>query len=208
MAYKKVVQTLSGYIAEELNLTEKKRDKIRFGIELLISTFSSVFTTLFLAWLLGNFKPVLFILFSSAMLKQVSGGIHLKTVWECTLFSALFCNLLGLVAISFEGFIYNYWLIFLVISVLYIIISLLLWSPAEVEEKPIKSEEKRRNLKLISILISSFILILVAILAYFYQERFILINTSIILGLLLQTSTINPFAYKLRDFYYQFRNLI
>ncbi|ADL13431.1 accessory gene regulator ArgB-like protein [Acetohalobium arabaticum] len=207
MSYKQAIQTLSSYIAEELNLPDKKQDRIRFGLELLVSTLMSLSTSLILAKLLGIFNSVLFILFASAVLKSVSGGIHLKTPWECALFGALFFNILGLTAVVMKTSIYNNWVLFLIISSLYIFISLLLWSPADVEEKPIKGDKKRKTLKMISVILSSILLVLVAVSFFVYEEQFALFNISVILGLLFQSSTISPAAYKLLEFYYQVRKL-
>ncbi|GAB6137462.1 accessory gene regulator ArgB-like protein [Halanaerobaculum tunisiense] len=205
MSYEETVQELSSYIGQELNLTAKKEDRIRFGIEILISTVISLSFSLILAWLLGIFKPVVFILFTSAILKVVSGGIHLKSVWECASFGAVIINLLGLISLEIKEVVYDHWLLVLVVSSLYIISSLLLWSPAEVAEKPIKDKRHRRKLRLISLVLAILLLTMVFLSFYLYQDRFVLVNVSIILGLLFQAVTINPLAYKLLDFYYQIK---
>lgn len=203
--YVKLIQGVSGYIAKELKLNETDKDKIRFGMEILVSTCLSLFCSLLLARLLGISYSVIFVLLAGAILKQFSGGIHLKTIWECAFFTAIFSNLLGLISLWAEELIYNNWIIFLIISYMYIFVSLYLWSPAEVAENPIKNEKQRRSLRRISLVVVSSLLVLTTFLFCFYKDKCTLFNISITLGLLLQTSTINPLAYYLDDLYYQIK---
>jgi accessory gene regulator B len=205
MVYEKTVNKLNNYIVQELDLTAKEQGRIKFGIELLISIIMSLSTTLIVAKLLGIFNSVAFVLLAGAILRQSSGGIHFKTPWECAFFTAFFFNLIGYISFWAKESLFNNWILFLVLSSLYIIMSLLLWSPADVPEKPIKDQRQRRRLKLISLILAISLLILVALSFYFYQNSFALINISLILGLLLQVSAINPWAYKLCKLYYQVR---
>ncbi|OCL28096.1 hypothetical protein U472_02565 [Orenia metallireducens] len=203
MIYDTTVNKINNYIVQELDLTAKEQGRIKFGIELLISTIMSLGTTLIVAKLLGILNSVIFISLAGVLLKQVSGGIHFKTPWECAFFTAFFFNLLGYISFWAKESVFNNWVLFLVLSSLYIIISLFLWSPADVPEKPIKDQRQRRRLKLISLILAIFLLILVALLFYIYKGCFALINVSLILGLLFQVSSINPLAYKLCNLYYR-----
>lgn len=203
MLYEKMIQTITGYIAAEMNLGSEKKDRIRFGLEILISTLISIIVSLGLAKILGLFNVVLIILLANGLMKLVGGGVHLKSVGECALFSALSLNIMAYLIIQLQELLYSKWPLFLFISAVYILISLVIWSPADVEEKPIKKERKRNFLKLLSLIISSLLLIIVWLSFYFFQARFIITNISIIFGMLFQSFTINPIAYKLLDVYYQ-----
>lgn len=206
MLYENIIHSITNYIADEIGADSKKKDRIRFGLEILISTFLSVVLSLGLAKILGLFKIVVVILLVNGLMKLIAGGIHLKTVGECALFSALVLNFMAYLVISLQKLIYNVWPLFLVISAFYIFISLLLWSPAEVEEKPIKGERKRKTLRIWSIIVSALLLTEVGLSFYFFKDKFIIFNLSIIFGILFQVFTISPFAYKIIDIYYRIKS--
>jgi accessory gene regulator B len=205
MNYDKLVQSISSYIAQELNLTASKQDRIRFGLELLISALISLAVALLVAWLLGVFKPVIIILATVSLLKLSSGGVHLKTIWECAVWGGLLVNLLGLFSLAIKPVVLNNWLVFFTAVSIYSLSSLLLWSPAAADKKPLEDSNHNKKLKLVSLSLTGTLLALIFTLFYLYQERFILINTSIMLGVLFQTSAINPVAYKARDLYYKIK---
>ncbi len=207
MNYEKVIHDLSNYIAGELNLSNKDQDRIRFGLEIVISQFISFFSALILAYILGIIKYVLIVLFISGVMKVVAGGIHFKTVLECAFFTTFLTNLFGLIAYWINiSFSYT-WIAFF-ISIVIIILSLLVWSPAEVENKPLKDDKKRRKFKFLSIIMASFFLILLFILLKINQFEFNILNASILSGLFLHTFSINPLTYKLTSFYYKLKNMV
>ncbi len=206
--YQKIVENLSKYITNELKIPSTKKDILRFGIEIFLSTSITLFLSIFPAFILGTAKPVIIILLAGASLKILTGGIHLKSPWECAVFTSISVNLLGLVSYNYYKIIYNHWLIFVVVSFIYIFISLLLWSPADVPEKPITKKKKIKFFKITSIVFTSIIFFVVILLFYFKGPVFGILCTGLLLGLLFQSLTINPLFYKLRENYYYIKNHI
>ncbi len=195
--YKKTVLFISNYISQELQLNDIKTDRIRFGIELLISAMISLFTTLILALFLNIIKPVFIILLIGAWIKSFAGGIHLKKVYQCALFTALTANGLGLILkYNVNLFRVHFWTL-LIISFLYIIMSLILWAPMETKMKPFNNLDRKVQFKIISFIsvlsIYTFIIINTSYLGF----NLIIINCALILGMLLNALTINPLLYKL-----------
>ncbi|MFW6009009.1 MAG: accessory gene regulator B family protein [archaeon] len=203
MIYKKIVYGLSNYIAGELNFSDKKKDKIRFGLEILISQCISLSVAIIISYLLGISNMVLTILLVTASLRLNGGGTHFETVFECVLFTTVFTNIFGLFAFVLDKFILLNEIYLLIFSLI-ILILFYLWSPAKVEKKPIKDKKKKRKLKLLSILIGCLWLIICLILVWL--NKYIYLISGIISGLLLHTFSISPLAYKFNTFYYKIKS--
>ncbi len=208
MNYEKTVKLVSEYLARELKLGDREKDRIRFGFELLISTVISLSVSLILGGLLGILKAVIFVLIAGSVLKILAGGIHFETIWECGIFTGIITNLLGLISTEYHNIIYNNWRLFLLISSFYIIVSLLLWSPADVPQRPIADNSEIRFFKTFSILVSLIILVTVSSLFYFYKDRFAIESTGLVSGMLFQVFAINPLAYRLQKYYYQIKGCL
>jgi accessory gene regulator B len=202
MVYEKTIRFLTGYIAGELNLTGSRKDRVRYGLEVLISALISLVITLAIAHFLGIFYSAFFILISGAILKTFSGGTHLKTFFECSFFTALIINCLALLNLSLSEIIFNVWPYYLICTTFFTLFSLFLYSPADVPEKPIRDPLQKQRLRLISILITMILIISVTLLFLLYQQRYLILNTSIITGLFFQSLIITPLAYRLIKSYY------
>ncbi len=202
MVYQKIVKGLSGYISRELNLSDKEKDHIRFALEVLISTLLSLVLSLLVAGFLGIVKPVFFVILAGAALKASAGGIHLKSPLECALSTTFITNLLGLISTRYSIFLYENWVIILMICSLYILFSLIRWSPAGVPEKPIKDEGKRKQLKTISLFIFVISLLFITVSLLVGGSYYTVVSFSILGGLLFQSFAVSPTAYKLHSLYY------
>jgi len=205
MVYEKTIRFLTGYIANELNLSKPKKDRVRYGLEVLISVLISLVITLTIAYFLGILYSAFFILIAAAILKTFSGGTHLKTVFECTFFTALIINCLAFINLSLSEIIFNIWPYYLICTTFFILLSLVLYCPADVPEKPIRDPLQKRRLRLISILITMVLIISVTLLFLFHRQKYLILNTSIITGLLFQSLIITPLAYRLIKSYYNFK---
>lgn len=202
--YEKAVHIISDYLARELGMAERDRDRVRFGLEMLISTLISLTSSLVLAMVLGLLKPVIFVLISGAVLKMLAGGVHFNTVWECAFTTSIFTNFLAFLASRSGGVIYSNWQVYFVISALYILLSLLIWAPSDVPQKPITERREIRLFKITSIIVAMVILGISYLLIYLFDTRFIIISAALILGLIFQAFAINPLAYRLQGYYYKF----
>jgi len=202
LIYKSLIQNLSGYIARELKLSDKKKAYIRYALEVLISSLISLIISLGLAYVLNIFWSVFWVIIVAAIMKSAAGGVHLKSPWECAVSTALFTNIMGYLSIQFSYFLFRYYPFFLVVSLFYIMISLYFWSPADVPEKPIKEKSKQRQLKRISFFIAIIFAIIVLLVFLLGGREFAIIGISILFGLIFQAFAISPAAYKIQKFYY------
>ncbi len=204
--YQKIVKTITEYLAEELDISPKKKDRIRFGLEIFLSTVITLIFSLLPAFFFNTAKAVIIILLAGGFLKLLTGGIHMKGPWECAVFTSIFVNIFGLITTNYYNLFYRYWPIFILISYIYLFISLFLWSPADVPEKPITDERKIKLFKTTSIIFSLLLLTLASFLFYFTGSDFAIICTGIILGLDFQALTISPLFYKIQNYYYVLKN--
>ncbi len=203
--YNKLVYILTNYISAELDLDDVTKDKVRFGIEVILSSMITLFLTLIIAVFIGIVIPVSIILFIGALLKVFTGGIHFRTISECSIFTAITVNGLGLLVKSGHSFIYSHLHIFLIVTFLFIMLSLIFWSPAESENRPINSDIKKKRLKYISILLVILAYIFIMLNTYILEYKLTLINSSLIFGILLNAITINPLIERLLFIYYKKR---
>src|SRR5690554_6480197 len=130
MIYNRIIQGLSGYIAQELKLSDKKKDYIRYSLEVLISSLISLIISLGLAYVLNIFWSVFLVIIAAAVLKSAAGGVHLKSPWECAVSTAMFTNIMGYLSIQFSLFLFKHYPLFIFVTVIYIMTSLYFWSPA------------------------------------------------------------------------------
>jgi len=206
MFYKKLIKVICNYFAQELELSNKEKDRIEFGLEIFVSQTASFIVALLIAQLLGIFYYVLIILLVSGLMKLIAGGIHFKTVLECIIFTSLISNFFGLLALELNNKFYQNWFFYLLILTFTILYSMIKWAPAKVENKKTKDQNKKLKLKIISILFSLFWIILIYSLFVSYQRKFLLLNSSIFSGLLLHILSINPLSYKFINHYYNKNN--
>lgn len=196
---KRTVNNLSNFLIKKANLDKNKKDKIRFGLEIIISSLISLITILVISLISGLTNIVIFVMISSTILKLIAGGIHFKTIGECALISALFYNITAFIAKYSTQLLLEQRKIFFLAASIFILSSLYFRSPAPVENKPAKTPEERKKLKLFSLTIA----IIFLIISYFQQNY---IGTGLLMGLILHSFTIIPPAYYLHDKYYSIKN--
>ncbi|MFW5995827.1 MAG: accessory gene regulator ArgB-like protein [Halanaerobiaceae bacterium] len=198
--YRKIINLLTEYISNLNNVPAKKRDNIRFGLEILASAIFSTFISLGTAALLGIFTPVFTVLLASALLKSVAGGIHLDSPVWCSLFTCSIFNLLGYISIKMATFPEIILLLLTVSVALTSLLFLYLWSPADNEKKPITDPKKIRLLKIISLIIASIYIILSIITLYFLPQSFYPPGISLVMTLFLQSLTVTPVFYRIQEY--------
>lgn len=74
---------------------------LRYSIALLLNAALIISITLLLSALTGRTKEVIILLVSFAVLRQVSGGIHLNSGMKCVLSTTALFTLLSLIELSF-----------------------------------------------------------------------------------------------------------
>ncbi|MFW5998767.1 MAG: accessory gene regulator ArgB-like protein [Halanaerobiaceae bacterium] len=205
MSYDNLIKNISNYISQELGLSDVKQDKIRFGLEIVVSQLISLSAVMCISYVLGILNYVIIILLVTATLRITGGGIHFKTVYECTFFTSIFTIVSAYLAVNLSNSNLLNRPYFLVIISVFIILFLYLWSPAKVENKPFKDECSRKKYKFISTLIGVFWLIFILTSYILFQQRYYILISSTISGLLLQLFSISPLAYIFNNRYYHLK---
>lgn len=97
---------------------------LQFAIEALINLIGTVMLALAISLVTGEIRTTILALLSLAMLRIISGGIHLKYSWACTILTAIVSNVA-----SFSNFPYT----FVVIATSISIILAAIFAPSRIE---------------------------------------------------------------------------
>ncbi|MFB9325381.1 accessory gene regulator ArgB-like protein [Paenibacillus aurantiacus] len=142
---------------------------LSYSIQLIINTASILISTMILGIINGRFIEVLLALVSFAVLRQVSGGYHLKSGVLCIIVSTLLITLL-----SFASLDQTQCLILNCISLFLVVI----FSPSIIERQTRISPKYFRWFKIGSILLvlSSFMMLNPVVTASFFVQALTLIR--------------------------------
>lgn len=182
---------------KNLNLSDRDKAILKYGVTIAISTISGYIGSLALAYLLGNFFSVLILILSMTLYRGLSGGAHCSTMIRCTIFSSILVNLICIVSKYILGLNFTPCIYFIMefMILLYSIWALYNYAPADTEEKPINNREKREKLKKLS-----FVYIIVwycfNIFWFYIRKNVNEISFHISMGILWQTFSITPLGYK------------
>ncbi len=189
-----IALTLSNTIAKELDLDNMKRAKISYGLEALIGAIikSVTFLVVFLGF--GVLKQSLIALSSYAILRNTSGGTHCKTFSGCLILSAAIFVSIGKLSkvLAINDYLF-YTLNF--VSLLIIVLR----SPIDPPEKPIKTKQKRCIMKTLSIIV---LLLLIYASSKTTENN---IKNSIILAVYFQVLTLTNWDKKIYKYIDQFK---
>ena len=170
---------------------DERAEVIKYGLELIIGELPKMFLLFVIAWLLGIFKYTLISVAIILPYKLVSGGVHLKTHIGCILgTSLLYC---GNVFISKYINITNIknQIIFSAIILIFAIIMISLYAPADTENVPILRKKERTKKKIISYSIVTAMIII----SFLVKDR--VISNMFRVGVLLQSIMISKLTYNI-----------
>jgi accessory gene regulator B len=139
---------LTKIITKELNADDKRRVKICFGIESILSFIIKIILSLVVFISFGVLDLALISMISSSILRYSSGGVHCNTFLKCLIFSSILFSAIAL----FSKLIIMPNKVYVIISIILLII-LLYKSPVHTKEKPLKNPKNKYKIKLISFVI-------------------------------------------------------
>ena len=182
---------------ENPEIDDEKSEIINYGLQLLIGEIPKMFITLFISYILGIFKLTVFMVLILIPYRAFSGGFHLHTHIGCIISTTLYYC--GIPKIS----IYSYFnskteFIFVLCALIFGIIIIKKYAPADTENVPILQEKTRKQKKKLSYITYTLGLILAVII------KNNVISNIIIFGYLTQTMMITPIAYKITKNKYGF----
>ena len=171
-------------------MTDEKAEIILYGLQLIIGEIPKLFIMFGLSFLLGIGWYMVFLYIALLPYRSVSGGFHLHTHLGCILGSAIFYY--GNIYLSkflILDDIQKY--ILIVLSLIFGILMISMYAPADTENLPIISKKERKNKKILSYIT----LILTLVVAIFIKDN--TISNILIFGTILQTITITRIAYRI-----------
>ena len=185
-------------VANTESTSPDQKEIIKYTVEQLVGEFIKIALMAAIAIYFKIGALLLISIFSMAIYRVPSGGVHFKGHVSCFIASSLifFGNVFISSILRGPYLDYLYFLIFLFnLPVIYYL------APADTEMKPIVSKKLRRNLRIISY---------ICMIATILIGRFIITDLTIrnifIIGTLFQSLTMLPFAYKAAGTKYGFRD--
>ena len=170
---------------------DERAEVIKYGLELIIGELPKMFLLFIIAWLLGIFKYALISFAIILPYKLVSGGVHLKTHIGCILgTSLLYCGNVFISKYINITDIKNQ-IIFSAIIIIFAIIMISLYAPADTENVPILRKKERAKKKIISYIIVTAMIII----SFLVKDR--VISNMFRVGVLLQSIMISKLTYNI-----------
>ena len=168
---------------------DERAEVIMYGLQNIIGELPKGIIILIIAYILGIFKLTVISILIIAPYRCVSGGVHMKTLIGCIIYTLLLysgSSLLGKY-IVLTG---NVKIMLAIAIWIFCMIMIKLYAPADTENLPILRKKERKQKQILSyIIITSEILI-----AIFIKNT--TISGIIIFGDFIQTLTITRIAYK------------
>ena len=170
---------------------DERAEVIKYGLELIMGELPKMFLLFIIAWLLGVFKYALISFAIILPYKLVSGGVHLKTHIGCILgTSLLYCGNVFISKYINITDIKNQ-IFFSAIILIFAIIMISLYAPADTENVPILRKKERAKKKIISYIIVTAMLII----SFLVKDR--VISNMFRVGVLLQSLMISKLTYSI-----------
>ena len=172
------------------DITDEKAEIILYGLQLIIGEIPKMFILFGLSFLLGFGWYMVFAYIAVMPYRATSGGFHLHTHLGCILSTIIFFygNILISKFLVLDN-IQKYILIGL--SLVFGILMISMYAPADTEEVPIISKKERKTKKILSYVM----LTLTLVVALFVPDR--MMSNILIIGSIFQSISISRLAYKI-----------
>ena len=189
----KICEFLVGKIRKKMpEIDDEKAEIILYGIQLIVGEIPKIFILFGLSFLLGIGWYTIFAYIAIMPYRAESGGFHLKSHLGCILGTSLFYY--GNVFLSKFLVLDNIQkYVLIAFAVIFGIIMVTLYAPADTESIPILSKKERKTKKILSYIT----LILTLTVAGIVQDS--VISNILIIGTIVQTIIITKLAYKLTN---------
>lgn len=192
-----MIDKICNYLVKKIRkqmpeIDDEKAEVILYGIQLIIGELPKIFILFALSFLLGIGWYTIIAFVGLIPYRASSGGFHLKSHLGCILGTSVFY--FGIVFLSkyilLSG-MQEYLLV--AIALVFGIIMVTLYAPADTENIPIISKKERKNKKILSYIT----LTLTLAVALIIKDN--IISNILIFGVIVQTMMITRIAYKLTN---------
>lgn len=171
-------------------ITEEQGEAIVYGLQLLIGEAPKMILLFVISFICGFGLEMVFAYFAIMPYRTVSGGFHLHTHLGCIIGSTVFYY--GIVLLSkflIFGSIEKY--IMVALSLVFGLLMVSMYAPADTENVPIISKKERKQKKILSYIT----LVLTLVIAVIIPNN--VYSNILIIGSIFQSLSISRLAYKL-----------
>ena len=198
-----MIEKICTYIVNQMrkqmpDIDDEKAEIITYGIELIIGEIPKIFLLFVLSFILGIGWYTVFAYVALIPYRASSGGFHLKTHIGCIIGSSVFYY--GIVYLS-KFIILNLVQKYIIIGIALVfgVIMVSLYAPADTENIPIISKKERKRKKLLSYIT----LVLTLTASVFIKDS--IISNILIFGVIVQSFMISRLAYLLTNNKYGYK---
>lgn len=198
-----MIEKICTYIVNQMrkqmpDIDDEKAEVITYGIELIIGEIPKIFLLFVLSFILGIGWYTVFAYVALIPYRASSGGFHLKTHVGCIIGSSVFYY--GIVYLS-KFIILNLVQKYIIIGIALVfgIIMVSLYAPADTENIPIISKKERKRKKVLS-----YITLMLTLTASVFIKDSIISNI-LIFGVIIQSFMISKLAYILTNNKYGYK---
>ena len=174
------------------DITEEKEEVIEYGLKLIIGEIPKMILLFGVSFLLGFGWYMVFAYIAIMPYRTVSGGFHLHTHIGCIIGSVVFYY--GTIIISKFLVVDNLLRYILIgLSLVFGMLMISMYAPADTENVPIISKKERKIKKILSYIVLSITLIV----AVFIKDS--MLSNILIVGTIIQSLFISRIAYKITN---------
>ncbi len=162
---------IAGYLRKKLELTTEQEELALYSLEVFIYTGSAFLGVGLAGWLLGCLPATLIVALTIFVLRCFSGGAHSESPLGCIILSVLLIPLTAkFVVLSAPFFSLPFLLILIFFG--FLLSLFLVWrlAPVDTPAKPVFSESRRRQLRILSLAMVGFVFFIQSGLSYFYPS--------------------------------------
>ena len=184
----KFVNSSIKFIMKYQECDDLKLKKLNYGLQGIYSLVVKLTVIIIISIITKTIsQTLLFLLFYSGI-RTYSFGWHAKTIIRCWISSIIVYNIIPLLIKSYTiPNIIGY------IILTFALLSMIVWSPADTEKRPLIRKEHRKKCKIISILVMITYIVLSTLNINY------LINNAIIYASFIQSLFVNPLFYKITN---------
>lgn len=184
----KTSESVMTYIRNSLpNKSEEELEKIKYGIDIFLMNFYKIPVLWIIAYASGVFIPMVIATLSFGVMRMFAAGIHARKGWTCLLMTGIV--LFGIVIFAtFLPLNFTHKTTLFAFSLMLV----LLYAPADTEEKPLINPKLRQRLKIKTVAIS---ILLYSLSVIFFSSD--IIGSILIYSIFAESLLITPVLYKL-----------
>ncbi len=172
-------------IALELSYPEEKRQVIEYGLLAIFQTVLMTVIVLALGAILHIFIEAAILCFAVSILRKYSGGAHASSMASCTIVGVIFCIAFGLAMKTLSTLEISFIMLVIasIIVFAFAFITAILRAPVDSPNKPIRTEQKKRRMKIGTLIVLFLYMLISTTLLFNYNQSPVYISA--LLSLLL-----------------------